>query len=88
MHYFIGLVIISVCVNDVRIYGTLLLLPPYFCFFLFCFSHPGFFVVVFCCHFDIDVCVYTTCTFFVVDSQADFAVDNVQRRELVNFYGV
>ena len=35
MHYFIVLVIISVCVNcfniDVRIYSTLLLLP-FFCF--------------------------------------------------------
>ena len=39
-----------------------------------------------CCHFDIDVCIYSTCTFF--DCQADFDVDNVQRRELVNFYGV
>ena len=26
--------------------------------------------------------------FVVVDCQADFDVDNVQRRELVNFYGV
>ena len=26
--------------------------------------------------------------FFVVDCQADLDVDNVQRRELVNFYGV
>ena len=43
------------------------------------------------CHFDIDVCIYSTCTFVVVvvvDCQADFDVDNVQRRELVNFYGV
>ena len=46
--------------------------------------------------FDIDVCIYSTCTFFffvclffvVVDCQADFDVDNVQRRELVHFYGV
>ena len=45
MHYFIGLVIILVCVKcfniDVRIYGTLLLLP----FFPFLF-HPGFFVIL------------------------------------------
>ena len=45
MHYFIGLVIISVCFNiDVRIYGTLLFLPaappPFFP------SHPGFFVIL------------------------------------------
>ena len=26
--------------------------------------------------------------FFVVDCQADFDIDNVQRRELVNLYGV
>ena len=38
--------------------------------------------------FDIDVCIYSTCTFVVVDCQADFDVDNVQRRELVHFYGV
>ena len=37
------------------------------------------------CHFDIDVCIYSTCTFF--DCQADFDVDNVQRRELINVYG-
>ena len=36
--------------------------------------------------FDIDVCIYSTCTFFYC--QADFDVDNVQRRELVIFYGV
>ena len=49
-----------------------------------CFNN---FVVVlswlFFCHFDIDVCIYSTCTFF--DCQADFDVDNVQRRELVIF---
>ena len=58
--------------------------PPFFSFFS---SHPGFF----CGHFDIDVCLYSTCTFVVVvvvDCQADFNVDNVQRRELVNLYGV
>ena len=65
MHYFIVLVIISVCVK---------------CFNNFLF-HPGFF-----CHFDIDVCIYSTCTFFYC--QADFDVDNIQRRELVNIYGV
>ena len=47
-------------------------------FFFFFFSSLLF------CHFDIDVCSY--CTFF--DCQADFDVDNVQRRELVKFYGV
>ena len=59
---------------------TVLLLPPPP-------PPPPFF-----CHFDIDVCIYSTCTFVVVvvvvDCQADFDVDNVQRRELVNFYGV
>ena len=43
------------------------------------------------CHFDIDVCIYSTCTFLfliVVGCQGDFDVNNVQRRELVNFYGV
>ena len=38
------------------------------------------------CHFDIDVCIYSACTCF--DCQADSEVDNVQRRELVNVYGV
>ena len=62
MHYFIVLVIISVCVKcfniDVRIYSTLLLLL--------------FFVVVVVvsswlfCHFDIDVCIYSTCGFLIV----------------------
>ena len=56
----------------------------YFCvckmlfFFLF-FFHPGFFVILILMY----VC---TCTFF--DCQADFDVNIVQRRELVNFYGV
>ena len=85
MHYFIGLVIISVCFNiDVRIYGTLLFLPaappPFFPFSSWLF-----------CHFDIDVCIYSTCTLFYIyicfDCQVDFDVDNVQRRELVIFYG-
>ena len=44
MHYFIGLVIISVCAKcfniDVRIYGIVLILA-------------------FFCHFDIDVCIYS-----------------------------
>ena len=92
MHYFIGLVIISVCVKcfniDVCIYGTLLLLPsppPFFSFFFL------LLILAFCCcHFDIDVCIYNTCTFVVVvvDCQADFDFDNVQRRELVNIYEV
>ena len=81
MHYFIGLVIISVCVKcfniDVRNYGPLLLLP----FFSF------FFILAFC-HFDIDVCIYRTSIFVYYYSQADFDVDNVQRCELVNVYGV
>ena len=57
MHYFIGLVIISVCVKcfniDVRIFGTLLILV--LLLLLFCF-----------CHFDIDVCIYSTCTFLLL----------------------
>ena len=43
------------------------------------------------CHFDIDVCIYSTCTFLLLlllVVKTDFDVDNVQRRELVNFYGV
>ena len=49
-------------------------------------SHPGFF-----CHL---VLMYASCFFFFFcffcffDCQADFDVDNVQRRELVIFYGV
>ena len=53
MHYFVVLVIISVCVKcfniDVRIYSTLLLLPLFFVFLFFCFClwfHPGFFVIL------------------------------------------
>ena len=52
MHYFIGLVIISVCMKcfniDVRIYGTLLLLLPPFPppLFYFIFFHLGFFVIL------------------------------------------
>ena len=65
MHYFIVLVIISVCVK---------------CFNNFFVSSWLF------CHFDIDVCIYSNCPFF--DCQADFDVDNVQCRELVNSYGV
>ena len=37
-------------------------------------------------HNNNNVCIYSPCAFF--DCQADFDVDNVQRRELVNFYGV
>ena len=63
------------CFNiDVRIYS---------------FFYPSAVVVVsswLFCHFDIDVCIYSSCTFF--DCQADFDVDNVQRRELVNVYRV
>ena len=55
----ICIVIISVCVKcfniDVRIYGTLLL------FFLLLFLSSWLF-----CHFDIDVCIYITCTFLIV----------------------
>ena len=71
MHYFIGPVIISVCVKcfniDVRIYGTLLILAFFVVILIFMYA----FIVVlsFCC-------------------EADFDVDNVQRRELVNFDGV
>ena len=44
-------------------------------------------------HLYIDVLMYAfkalvLFLFFVVDCQADFDVYNVQRRELVNFYGV
>ena len=42
------------------------------------------FVLAFC-HFDVDVCIYSTCAFF--DCQMDFDVDNVQHRQLVNIYG-
>ena len=77
MHYFIVLVIISVCVKcfniDVRIYGTLLF-----------FFHPGFFVILILMYAFIVLVLFVV----VVDCQADFDVDNVQRRELVNFYGV
>ena len=48
--------------------------------------HPDITITHLFCHFDIDVCIYSTCTF--LDCQADFDVDNVQRCELVNFYGV
>ena len=70
MRYFIRLVIILVCVKccniDVRIYSTLVLLSSFFSFFflffislfLFLFSSWLF------CHFDIDVCIYSTCPFF------------------------
>ena len=35
------------------------------------------------------MCIYCTCTFFFFfDCQVDFDVDNVQRREFVDFYGV
>ena len=37
-------------------------------------------------HNNNNVCIYSPCAFF--DCQADFDVDNVQRRELVNLYGV
>ena len=59
------------------------------------FAHPGFFR-----HFDIDVCIYSACTFLllllvvnwilmlIMYSASDFDVDNVQRRELVNCCGV
>ena len=93
MHYFIVLVIISVCVKcfniDVRLYSTSLLPPP---------PPPPFVCVcvgggggrlsswVFC-HFDIDVCIYSTCAFLIV-KRILIIVDNVQRSELVNFYGV
>ena len=54
----------SVCVKcfniDVRIYSTLLLLPL-FSLFCFCFVSSWLF-----CHFDIDVCIYSTCTFLIV----------------------
>ena len=82
MHYFIGHLIISVCVKcfdiDVRIYGTLLLLP----FFLFCFVFvpPAFFGFL--------ILMYAFIVLVLFGCQADFDVDNVQRRELVNVCGV
>ena len=48
MHYYIVLVIISVCVKcfniDVRIYSTLLLLP--FLLLFYSLFHPGFFDIL------------------------------------------
>ena len=44
------------------------------------------------CRVDIDVCFYSTCAFkkffFNFYCKVDVDVDNVQRRELVTFYGV
>ena len=50
-------------------------------FCLFVFFRPGFFVIL------ILMYAFTVLVLFL-DCQADFAVDNVQRRELVNVYGV
>ena len=56
----------SVCVKcfniDVRIYSTLqyLLVLPFFLFFFLLVSLWLF------CHFDIDVCIYSTCVFWIV----------------------
>ena len=93
MHYFIGLVIISVCVKcfniDVCIYGTLLILsppPPFFSFFFL--SSWIFVVVILILMYAFIVLVLFVVVVVVVDCKADFDVDNVQRRELVNFYGV
>ena len=90
MHYFIGLVIISVCVKclniDVYIYGTSSPPPPFFFPFL---SHPGFFLVILILMYAFIVLVlFVVVVVVVVDCKADFDVDNVQRRELVNVYGV
>ena len=50
-------------------------------FFFFFFFYPGFFVILILMYaFTVLVCVF--------DCQADFDVDNVQRREVVNFDGV
>ena len=61
---------------------------PYIIYY-YCVCKMLYFFIIFSswlfCHFDIDTCIYSTCTFF--DCQADFD-DNVQRRELVHFYGV
>ena len=74
MHYFIGLLIISVCVKcfdiDVRIYVTRLLLPF--------FSFSSWILIL----------MYAVTVLVFSDCQADFDVDNVQRRELVNVCGV
>ena len=65
MHYFIVLVIISVCVKcfniDARIDGTLLILPLFFPSFFLGGGSSWLFR-----HFDIDVCIYSTCTFLIV----------------------
>ena len=80
MHYFIVLVIISVCVKcfniDVRIYSTLLLLL----FFSSFFSSWLF------CHFDIDVCIYITCTFLIVKRILMSILYSAE--SYVNVYGV
>ena len=44
--------------------------------------HPGFFLFV------ILILIYAFIVLVLFDCQADFDVDNVQRRKLVNFYGV
>ena len=75
--------IISVCVKcfniDVRIYGTLLLLL--FFFFFFSFLSSWLF-----CHFDIDVCIYITCTFLIVKRILRSIMYSAE--SYVNVYGV
>ena len=95
MHYFIVLVIISVCVKcfniDVRMYSTSLLPPPPPPLLCVCVCGGGGvggrLSSCFFCHFDTDVCIYSTCAFLIV-KRILIIVDNVQRSELVNFYGV
>ena len=56
--------------------------------FFFFFFLP--FILAFC-RVDIDVCIYCTCvffSFFFFYCQLCFDVDDVQRCELVNFYGL
>ena len=48
------------------------------------FAHPGFFVILILMY----LYLYFHVVVVVVRCQADFDVDNVQRRELVSFYGV
>ena len=64
MHYFIVLVIITACVKcfniEVHIYSTLLLPPPLF------FGGGGGGSSWLFCHFDVDVYIYSTCTFLIV----------------------
>ena len=56
---------------------------PLFLFFV-CLFYAGFFVILILMYAFIVLVLFVV----VVDCKADFDVDNVQRRELVIFYGV